>query len=52
MENKNIILSPIISAKGYSDFTIHKVPKRKQRYKDRHEETENWTKSGLNTAGF
>lgn len=28
--------------KGYSDFTIHKDPKRKQRYLDRHERNEDW----------
>ena len=28
--------------KGYSDFTIHKDPKRKQRYLDRHEKNEDW----------
>ena len=39
-------------AKGYSDYTIHKDPARKQRYIDRHKDRENWTKSGINTAGF
>ena len=39
-------------AKAYSDFTIHKDPARKQRYIDRHKEKENWTKSGIDTAGF
>ena len=39
-------------AKGYSDYTIHKDPERKQRYIERHKEKENWTKSGINTAGF
>jgi len=29
-------------AKGYSDFTIHKDPKRKNRYLDRHKKNENW----------
>ena len=29
-------------AKGYSDFTINKDPKRKQRYLDRHRDRENW----------
>lgn len=40
-------------AKGYSDYTIHKDPARKQRYIDRHKNMgENWTKSGIDTAGF
>ena len=39
-------------AKGYSDYTIHKDPERKQRYIERHKDKENWTKSGINTAGF
>lgn len=39
-------------AKGYSDYTIHRDPERKQRYIDRHRDNENWTKSGIDTAGF
>jgi hypothetical protein len=39
-------------AKGYSDYTIHKDPERKQRYINRHKSRENWTKSGINTPGF
>jgi hypothetical protein len=35
-----------------SDFTIHKDPERKQRYINRHEKNENWTKSGIDSAGF
>jgi hypothetical protein len=38
-------------AKGYSDYTIHKDDERKLRYIKRHN-NENWTKSGINTAGF
>ena len=37
-------------AKGYSDFTIHKDPKRKLRYIQRHKATENW--SDPLTPGF
>ena len=37
---------------GYEDFTIHKDPIRKARYIARHKNKENWTKSGINTAGF
>ena len=38
-------------AAGYSDFTIHKDEERKLRYIKRHI-NENWTKSGINSAGF
>ena len=37
---------------GASDYTEHKDPERKQRYLSRHRNRENWTKSGINTAGF
>jgi hypothetical protein len=39
-------------AVGYSDFTKHKDEDRKQRYINRHKNKENWTKSGIDTAGF
>ena len=39
-------------ATGYSDYTRHKDPERKQRYITRHQARENWTKSGIHTAGF
>lgn len=40
-------------ASGYEDYTIHKDPKRKELYIKRHSKmNENWTKSGINTAGF
>jgi hypothetical protein len=38
--------------KGASDFTLHQDPKRKQLYLNRHQKHEDWTKSGINTAGF
>ncbi len=34
-----------------SDFTSHKDEERKLRYIKRHD-NENWTKSGMNSAGF
>ena len=37
-------------AAGYSDYTKHKDPERKQRYLNRHKKTENW--SDYNAAGF
>ena len=39
-------------AAGYSDFTKHKDEERKNRYIHRHKNNENWTKSGIDTAGF
>lgn len=39
-------------AKGMSDYTLHKDPKRKERYIQRHRANEDWTKSGIGTAGF
>jgi hypothetical protein len=39
-------------ASGYSDYTIHKDEERKQRYINRHKKNEDWTKSGINTAGW
>jgi hypothetical protein len=46
--NKKVYLG----ASGYSDFTIHKDEARKQRYIDRHKTNENWSKSGIDAAGF
>ena len=37
---------------GYSDYTKHKDPERKERYIARHKKNENWTKSGVDTAGW
>ena len=39
-------------ATGYSDFTLHKNEQRKQLYINRHKNNENWSKSGIDTAGF
>lgn len=39
-------------ASGYSDYTKHRDPERKQRYINRHKNRENWTKTGIQTAGF
>ena len=36
-------------AKGYSDYTIHKDPKRKERYISRHRSREDWER--CDTAG-
>ena len=37
-------------ATGYSDYTQHKDPERKQRYLNRHKKSENW--NDPKTAGF
>jgi hypothetical protein len=39
-------------AAGYSDFPTHKNEQRITLYIDRHKNNENWTKSGIDTAGF
>jgi hypothetical protein len=39
-------------AAGYQDFTIHKDPTRKTNYLARHAPNQDWTESGLMTAGF
>ena len=36
----------------YQDFTQHHDEDRRQRYLARHRARENWTKSGINSAGF
>lgn len=38
--------------RGYSDYTIHKDKARMRRYENRHRSRENWTRGGLDTAGF
>jgi hypothetical protein len=37
---------------GYEDYTKHKDDKRKELYLSRHESREDWTKTGITTAGF
>ena len=39
-------------ANGYEDYTTHQDPKRKERYISRHKKREDWTKSGIDSAGF
>jgi len=39
-------------AQGYQDFTQHKDPNRMRLYVIRHRSRENWTRGGINTAGF
>jgi len=39
-------------SKGMSDYTINKDPERKHLYINRHKTRENWSKSGIKTAGF
>ena len=42
----------LFGAFGYEDYTTHKDPARKARYIARHKNKENWTKSGIDTAGW
>lgn len=37
---------------GAEDYTIHKDDERKKLYIARHMKNENWTKTGIATAGF
>jgi len=39
-------------AAGYSDYTKHKDNERRDRYINRHKKNEDWTKTGIDTAGF
>jgi hypothetical protein len=39
-------------SKGMSDYTLNKDPQRKHLYMKRHRLRENWSKSGIKTAGF
>lgn len=39
-------------ATGYSDYTMHKDPERKERYIARHKKNEQWGKNGVVTAGW
>jgi hypothetical protein len=39
-------------AEGYEDYTIHKDEERKERYIERHQRNEDWSKKGIDTAGF
>jgi hypothetical protein len=52
ISSKGNIKKISFGAEGYSDFTKHKDPERKQRYITRHKTRENWNKSGIETAGF
>ena len=36
----------------FSDYTIHKDETRRQIYIDRHKKNEDWTATGVKTAGF
>jgi hypothetical protein len=37
---------------GASDYIHHKDPERRKRYVARHKARENWSKSGMKSAGF
>ena len=36
----------------YLSYEVHHDPNRKKRYETRHKSNENWTKSGIKSAGF
>ena len=38
--------------KGAEDYTIHRDSKRRDSYISRHRSREDWTSTGINTAGF
>ena len=57
--NKNKKFDAVVDGKkisfgaaGFSDFSIHKNPERKERYIARHKKNEDWNKSGIKTAGY
>ena len=39
-------------ASGYQDFTQHGDTKRRESYLARHRPNQDWSKDGINTAGF
>ena len=39
-------------AEGYSDYTIHKDDKRKERYLKRHKKNEDWSLNGIEKPAF
>ena len=39
-------------ARGYQDMTTHKDETRRDRYIQRHKKNEDWTKQGIDTAGY
>ena len=54
---KYSIRSPVgkaihFGANGSEDYTTHKDTARKQNYINRHAKREDWTETGLQTAGF
>lgn len=59
-KNKNKKFDAIIDGKkkisfgasGYSDYTRHKDPERKEQYINRHKKNENWGRDGVDSAGW
>ena len=51
-DKTNSIKTIHYGASGYSDYTKHKDKERMKRYENRHRSSENWSKSGIKTAGF
>lgn len=50
--NDKRIKSLHFGERGASDFTKHRDETKKKQYIARHRPRENWTKTGLQTAGF
>jgi hypothetical protein len=56
-DKKFMVVSPSgkkvhFGQQGYSDYTIHKDKARMERYLNRHRNREDWTKTGVDKAGF
>ena len=51
-KNDNKVKTVHFGASGYSDYTKHHDKDRMKLYDSRHKSRENWTKSGITTAGF
>ena len=52
LTDKSKIYTVYFGAKGYSDYTITKDKDKKRNYIERHNKREDWTASGVLTAGF
>ena len=51
-KNDNKVKTVHFGASGYLDYTKHHDKDRMKLYDSRHKSRENWTKSGITTAGF
>jgi hypothetical protein len=51
-EDKKLLGTVDFGAKGYSDFPQHKDKTRRMMYLKRHSINQDWTRTGMLTAGF